>query len=84
MSEERLKDIQDNINERNMFPNRMYIFREEINDEEQELVNEVIRLREIIDKARKMIFDNYGVLDKYEIEMLDDILRGKDNGNNKH
>lgn len=28
------------------------------------------------DKARKMIFDNYGVLDKYGIEMLDDILKG--------
>lgn len=29
-----------------------------------------------IDKARKMIFDNYGVLDKYQIELLDDILKG--------
>ncbi len=28
-------------------------------------------------KAKKMIFDNYGVLDKYEIEMLEDILDGK-------
>jgi len=27
-------------------------------------------------EARKMIFDNYGVLDKYGIEMLDDILQG--------
>lgn len=25
----------------------------------------------------KMIWDNYGVLDKYEIEMLEDILEGK-------
>lgn len=33
-------------------------------------------LQERIDKARKMIFDNYGVLDKYGIEMLDDILKG--------
>ncbi len=28
-------------------------------------------------KAKKMIFDNYGLLDKYEIEMLEDILDGK-------
>lgn len=32
-----------------------------------------------IGKSLKMIFDNYGVLDKYEIEMLDDTLRGKNN-----
>ena len=38
-------------------------------------------LQERIDKARKMIFDNYGVLDKYGIEMLDDILKGDNNGN---
>lgn len=29
-------------------------------------------------KAHKMIFDNYGVLDKYGIDMLDDILTGVD------
>ena len=28
-------------------------------------------------KANKMIWDNYGVLDKYEIEMLEDILDGR-------
>ena len=28
-------------------------------------------------KAKKMIFDNYGLLDKYGIEMLEDILDGK-------
>ena len=33
------------------------------------------KLKEKIYKARKMIFDNYGVLDKYEIELLDDILK---------
>lgn len=31
--------------------------------------------RKVINKARKMIFDNYGILDKYEIELLDDILK---------
>ena len=36
----------------------------------------IIDLKERINKARKMIFDNYGVLDKYEIELLDDILKG--------
>lgn len=30
-------------------------------------------------KAYKMIWDNYGVLDKYEIEMLEDVLKGEDN-----
>ena len=41
-----------------------------------EQVLEIARLKETINKARKMIFDNYGVLDKYEIEMLDDVLKG--------
>ena len=35
--------------------------------------------REVINKAKKMIFDNYGVLDKYEIELLNDILKGDSN-----
>jgi len=35
-------------------------------------------LEKRINKARKIIFDNYGVLDKYEIEILDDILKGSD------
>lgn len=35
------------------------------------------KLKSIIKEARKMIFENYGVLDKYEIEMLDDILKGE-------
>lgn len=38
---------------------------------------EIEHLKSIIKEARKMIFDNYGVLDKYEIEMLDDILKGE-------
>jgi hypothetical protein len=29
-------------------------------------------------KAYKMIWDNYGVLDKFGIEMLEDILKGKE------
>ena len=40
------------------------------------LLSYIEKLEKIIYKARKMIFDNYGVLDKYEIEMLDDILKG--------
>lgn len=36
------------------------------------------KLKERIYKARKMIFDNYGVLDKYEIELLNDILKEVD------
>ena len=35
-------------------------------------------LEKRINKARKIIFDNYAVLDKYEIEILDDILKGSD------
>lgn len=41
-----------------------------------ELKQENERLKNRIYKARKMIFDNYGLLDKYEIEILDDILQG--------
>lgn len=40
--------------------------------------NEKNKYKQIIYKARKMIFDNYGILDKYEIELLDDILKGDD------
>lgn len=40
------------------------------------LLDYITNLQERIFKARKMIFDNYGVLDKYEIELLDDILKG--------
>ena len=89
MSEERLKDIQDNINERNMFTNRMYIFREDINDEEQELVNEIERLNNIIEKAveyvdvitNKGIYESgYGKGTAITIckEHLLDILNGKE------
>lgn len=40
------------------------------------LLSHIEQLEKRIYKARKMMFDNYGVLDKYEIEMLDDILKG--------
>lgn len=51
----------------NMYEMRMY--------EEENAKN---KYKQIIYKARKMIFDNYGVLDKYQIELLDDILKGDD------
>ncbi len=46
--------------------------------EKERLEKENKKLKKIIFEARKMIFDNYGVLDKYEIELLDDILKGSD------
>lgn len=49
------------------------------NEKLKELQNINKQLEKRIYKARKMIFDNYGVLDKYEIEMLDDILKGDNN-----
>lgn len=33
--------------------------------------------KEKINKALKMIWDNYGVLDKYQIDMLNDTLKGE-------
>jgi len=36
------------------------------------------RLKKKCYLAHKMIYDNYGVLDKYQIDMLDDILTGGD------
>ena len=52
--------------------------------ENAELENKTTNLQEEKDKyklrcykAKKMIFDNYGLLDKYGIEMLEDILDGK-------
>ena len=49
---------------------------EQLKDTCHEQYEEIQELKQRIYKARKMIFDNYGVLDKYEIEMLDDILKG--------
>ncbi len=53
-------------------------------DEVKTLLDYITNLQEEKDKyklrcykAKKMIFDNYGVLDKYEIEILEDILDGK-------
>ena len=47
------------------------------NEDYKEIYDYITNLQERIFKARKMIFDNYGVLDKYEIELLDDILKGE-------
>lgn len=41
-----------------------------------ELLRENKKQKEVITKALKIIWDNYGVLDKYGIEMLEDILKG--------
>lgn len=49
---------------------------ETVYQEWKAVIEEYKKLQNNRDKARKMIFDNYGVLDKYEIEMLDDILKG--------
>ena len=65
MSEERLKEIKNNINFNLCFKLKKAIiekYYESIIDEELELYNEVIRLREIIDKAIKEI--NYWGVDK--------------------
>ena len=52
----------------------------------EQLLDYINKLEEEKDKykmrcynALKMIWDNYSVLDKYEIEMLEDILKGEDN-----
>lgn len=45
-------------------------------DKYEDLLEKYFNIQQRIYKARKMIFDNYGLLDKYEIEMLDDILKG--------
>ena len=50
----------------------------ELYEENKRLNKENKKLKKIIFEARKMIFDNYGVLDKYEIELLDDVLKGSD------
>ncbi len=54
---------------------------DKVRDREKLIVENTQLKRDRIGKARKMIFDNYGVLDKYEIEILDDILKGEDNEN---
>lgn len=47
-----------------------------LKDRCHDLYEENQNLKARIFKARKMIFDNYGLLDKYELELLDDILKG--------
>lgn len=46
------------------------------NNQIKKLQQENEQLKEKIYKALKMIWENYGVLDKYGIELLEDILKG--------
>lgn len=46
-----------------------------MNKELENLKQENKQLKERIHKALKMIWKNYGVLDKYGIELLEDILK---------
>ena len=67
----------ENTNKRELVDKITYDEKEFIKkDKEIERLNkENEKIKEKIYKARKMIFDNYGILDKYEIELLDDILK---------
>lgn len=47
-----------------------------MNKELEKLEQENKLLKERIRKALHMIWENYGVLDKYGIELLEDILKG--------
>ena len=47
------------------------------NNQIKKLQQENKQLKERIHKALKMIWENYGVLDKYGIELLEDILKGE-------
>lgn len=42
------------------------------------LENGINDLQQRIDKALNMIYENYGLLDKYQIEILEDILKESD------
>lgn len=50
MTKERLMQIQELVNERNIFPNRMYIFREE-----QELITEIEKLQRELERKDNII-----------------------------
>jgi len=52
---------------------------EKLENHKRGMLVELFKANDKIDKARKMIFDNYGVLDKYGIELLDDVLKGDSN-----
>lgn len=73
--EEILKDIKDKYSYE-PYDNTGNVYTTISYEEGQLLLSYIEQLEKRIYKARKMIFDNYGVLDKYEIEMLDDILKG--------
>lgn len=57
--------------------NYEYIEAEDLSDYITNLQEEKDKYKLRCYKAKKMIFDNYGLLDKYGIEMLEDILDGK-------
>ena len=80
MQKDEIKEILDSIKEQSEEENWIQLSPEFI----QPLLDYTTNLQEEKDKyklrcykAKKMIFDNYGVLDKYEIEILEDILDGK-------
>ena len=74
MTEERLKEIKDSIDFQNNIAmirdyDRLFI------DEELELYNEVIRLREIIDKIENYTLNHYIVGHIVQNGTIDDILK---------
>ena len=81
MSEERLKEIKDSIDLQYEMAKRFDMENDVkvLIDEELELYNEVIRLREIIDKANKFIETNYFITGR--IKDLSDILKENNNDN---
>lgn len=59
-----------------------------LNEKDQKSILNLIQLKNMnkqteykrrIDKAINYIYKNYGLLDKYQIEILEDILKGSDN-----
>ena len=61
-------NLEDYINDMNMA--------EVISGSIKVLIEENEELQERIDKAINYIYKNYGLLDKYQIEILEDILKG--------
>ena len=77
MSDERLKEIKDSIK----YKMKTKGYGKDVIDEEQELYNEVIRLREIINKATDKLYCwGEALRPDFQLEMFD-ILKENNNGN---
>lgn len=83
---DKIENILNGVGEMSCYSKSMCLYEEDIEDildiikkakeENKQLQQENKQFKERLNKALKMIWENYGVLDKYGIELLEDTLKG--------